>query len=626
MFFLFPHTLIFFSLSSLSALLYTPVSAQLPEFSCSTTSNYTTNSAFETNLNLLLSSLSSNASRSGFFNDTSGDDPDRVYGLVLCRGDATPDRCQSCATIASQGVIQACPSSKNGTIWYIYCMLRYSNVRFFSALDNSTVRYEGNAQNVSDPDHFNQVLIGVMSNISEAAASGNSTRMFATGDGNLTSVQRVYGLVQCTEDLSRSDCNLCLRSAIADIPTCCDGKQGGKVLRLSCNLRFEIYPFFDELDNAGPAPPLPSTTATAAAPASATAADGPDIGEMDSLQFDLVTIRAATNNFSDANKLGQGGFGAVYKGRLDDQEIAVKRLFRNTKDGLEEFKNEVVLVAKLQHRNLVRLLGCCLDGDEQILIFEYVPNKSLEKFLHDPTKRACLDWERRYKIIGGIARGLLYLHEDSRLKIIHRDLKASNILLDGEMNAKISDFGTAKLFEVGQTQGNTSRITGTYGYMSPEYAMHGKFSIKSDVFSFGVLLLEIVSGLKSYAFYQSDLAQDLPSYAWRHWTEGTVSELIDPTLRECCPRNEALKCIHIGLLCVQEHVTDRPTMSSVVQMLSNEPINLPSPLPPVFSMVSRANTNTASGDCDSPTSNKSESRLFIPWTVNEISSTEFDPR
>eukprot|EP00268_Persea_americana_P060962 TRINITY_DN764_c0_g1_i1.p2 TRINITY_DN764_c0_g1~~TRINITY_DN764_c0_g1_i1.p2 ORF type:complete len:209 (-),score=38.19 TRINITY_DN764_c0_g1_i1:394-1020(-) len=186
------------------------------------------------------------------------------------------------------------------------------------------------------------------------------------------------------------------------------------------------------------------------------------IGDIESLQFDLGTIRAATNNFSDANKLGQGGFGAVYKGKFSDgQEIAVKRLFRSSRQGLDEFKNEVVLVAKLQHKNLVRLLGCCLEGEEQILIFEYVPNESLEKFLFNPAKRACLSWENRYKIIGGIAKGLLYLHEDSRLKIIHRDLKASNILLDGEMKPKISDFGTARLFEVGQTQGNTSCIAGT---------------------------------------------------------------------------------------------------------------------------------------------------------------------
>ncbi|KAJ7967624.1 Receptor-like protein kinase [Quillaja saponaria] len=223
--------------------------------------------------------------------------------------------------------------------------------------------------------------------------------------------------------------------------------------------------------------------------------DQDEIGSTESLQFDFGTISAATDNFSDSNKLGQGGFGAVYKGRLTNgQEIAVKRLSRESGQGDQEFKNEVLLVAKLQHRNLVRLLGFCLERRERLLIYEFVPNKSLDYLLFDPRKRAQLDWERRYKIIGGIARGLLYLHEDSRLRIIHRDLKVSNILLDADMNPKISDFGMARLFVVDQTQGNTSRIVGTFGYMAPEYAMHGYFSVKSDVYSFGVLVLEIVSG------------------------------------------------------------------------------------------------------------------------------------
>ncbi|KAM1890743.1 hypothetical protein ACFX14_034095 [Malus domestica] len=184
---------------------------------------------------------------------------------------------------------------------------------------------------------------------------------------------------------------------------------------------------------------------------------------VESLQFRLETIETATNKFSDDNKLGEGGFGAVFKGTLGNgHEIAVKRLSKSSTQGVQEFQNEVVLVAKLQHRNLVRLLGFCLEGEETLLVYEYVPNKSLDKFLFEPKKREQLDWSRRCMIIGGIARGILYLHEDSRLRVIHRDLKASNILLDGEMNPKISDFGMAKMFGVdGQTQGNTERVVGT---------------------------------------------------------------------------------------------------------------------------------------------------------------------
>ncbi|XP_021299443.1 G-type lectin S-receptor-like serine/threonine-protein kinase At4g27290 isoform X2 [Herrania umbratica] len=217
--------------------------------------------------------------------------------------------------------------------------------------------------------------------------------------------------------------------------------------------------------------------------------------------FDFDTISKATDNFSQQNKLGQGGFGPVYKGILEKgQEIAVKRLSKKSSQGIDEFKNEVLCISKLQHRNLVKLLGCCIERQEIILIYEFMPNKSLDSFIFDQKQSILLDWPKRFQIINGISRGLLYLHQDSRLRIIHRDLKASNILLDYEMNPKISDFGLARSFGGDETEANTNRVVGTYGYMSPEYAIDGCFSIKSDVFSFGVLVLEIVSGRRNRGF------------------------------------------------------------------------------------------------------------------------------
>ncbi|KAB1215255.1 hypothetical protein CJ030_MR4G027350 [Morella rubra] len=298
--------------------------------------------------------------------------------------------------------------------------------------------------------------------------------------------------------------------------------------------------------------------------------------------LNLSTIARATDGFSFDNKLGEGGFGPVYKGVLEDgQEIAVKRLSKISGQGLNEFKNEVILIAKLQHRNLVRLLGCCVEGEEKLLVYEFMPNRSLDSFIFDKTRCKILGWSKRFQIIYGTARGLLYLHEDSRLRIVHRDLKASNILLDRELNPKISDFGMARIFGGDQTEGNTNRVVGTYGYMAPEYASDGYFSTKSDVFSFGILLLEIISGKKSRGVFHQDQSLNLIGYAWRLWKEGNPLGLMDACLENSHYSSEVLRCIHISLLCVEQRPEDRPSMSSVVLMLGSENA-LPQPKQPGF--------------------------------------------
>ncbi|XP_061337975.1 G-type lectin S-receptor-like serine/threonine-protein kinase At4g27290 isoform X2 [Gastrolobium bilobum] len=287
--------------------------------------------------------------------------------------------------------------------------------------------------------------------------------------------------------------------------------------------------------------------------------------------LDLSTIVTATDNFSIKNKIGEGGFGPVYKGKLvTGQEIAVKRLSRSSGQGMTEFKNEVKLIAKLQHRNLVKLLGCCIQGQDRMLVYEYMTNRSLDWLIFDESKSKLLDWPKRFNIICGIARGLLYLHQDSRLRIIHRDLKTSNVLLDDKLNPKISDFGIARIFGGDQTEGNTKRVAGTYGYMAPEYAADGLFSMKSDVFSFGILLLEIISGKRSRGFYLENHTPNLVTHAWSLWKEGRALELIDSNIEYSCVLSEVLRCIHVSLLCVQQYPEDRPVMSSVVLMLGSE--------------------------------------------------------
>ncbi|CAH8345665.1 unnamed protein product [Eruca vesicaria subsp. sativa] len=342
--------------------------------------------------------------------------------------------------------------------------------------------------------------------------------------------------------------------------------------------------------------------------------------ELPLMDFEAVAI--ATDNFSIANKLGQGGFGIVYKGRLlDGQEIAVKRLSKMSVQGTDEFKNEVKLIARLQHINLVRLLGCCVDEGEKMLIYEYLENLSLDSHLFDKTRSCKLNWQNRFDITNGIARGLLYLHQDSRFRIIHRDLKASNVLLDKDMTPKISDFGMARIFGREETEANTRKVVGTYGYMSPEYAMDGIFSTKSDVFSFGVLLLEIISGKRNKGFYNSDHDLNLLGCVWRNWKKGKGLDIVDPTILDSSPSTyrplEILRCIKIGLLCVQERASDRPTMSSVVMMLGSETTAIPQPEQPGY-CVGRSPLDT-----DSSSSNQ---RNDESWSVNQVTVSVIDPR
>nr|XP_023894963.1 putative receptor-like protein kinase At4g00960 isoform X1 [Quercus suber] len=647
---------------------------------CLDNGNYTSKSTYNANLNNALSSLSSNTEIDyGFYNFSYGQNPDKVYSLGLCRGDVQPDICRSCLNNATNLLPLLCPNQKEAIGWYRYCMLRYSFRDIFNIMETGPSFHMWNKNNVSaNLDQFNQDLRTLLDSKRVQAAAGGSLRKFAAGNATAPNNQTLYSLVQCTPDLSDQDCNDCLAGAMGDIPNCCDGKQGGRVIRPSCNLRFEVFLFYDPTaDNASspslspPPPPVPSVSPPASN--NTPAAKGKEsnksrtvmiivlpiisfvvliiisfcinlrvrkprekphgesadeIRSVESLQLGFGTIKVATDDFSDANKLGQGGFGVVYKGKLSDgQVIAVKRLSKNSSQGDLEFKNEVLLVAKLQHRNLVRLLGFCLEGIERLLIYEFVPNGSLDNFIFDPIKRVQLDWARCYKIIGGIARGLLYLHEDSRFRIIHRDLKASNILLDSEMNPKISDFGMARLFELDQSEGNTSRIVGTYGYMSPEYVMHGQFSVKSDVFSFGVLVLEIISGRKNSSFRNGENIEDLLSYAWKNWKQGIVSNLVDPTLK-ASSTTEIMRCIHIGLLCVQENVVDRPTMASVVLMLNSVSITLPIPSKPAFFMNSGTELNIClQGEHDSRVTESDQSKgSSVQASINEVSITELSPR
>ncbi|XP_028776277.1 cysteine-rich receptor-like protein kinase 10 [Neltuma alba] len=627
---------------------------------CSTHHNFTANSTFDFNLNTLFSSLTSNeTAHLDFYNTTVDGGGETIYGLFMCRGDVNQDACHQCVVESTAELAYYCRFSKAAVNWLDPCLVRYSQHNFFSTVDRKPKLKMLNTNNVSNQAGFMNVLMTVMNLTADEAAKPALMKKKSATKAVVVDIQTLYVMVQCTPDLSPGDCRTCLSGVIGNLPWCCEGKIGGRVAYPSCFARYELYMFFNSstplrpvrLPPPPPPPPPPPAPLTPPTPSDvrrkrrlrtiviAVASPvgavillcfsfylsknqikkirmaflmqkyfGSESNTLEPLQFSLATIEAATNKFSQENCLGQGGFGQVYKGILSNgQEIAVKRLSKSSGQGVEEFKNEVLLIARLQHRNLVALLGFCIEEQEKILIYEYVPNKSLDYFLFGSQKIKVLNWEERCKIIGGVARGILYLHDYARVKIIHRDLKPSNILLDNEMNPKISDFGMARMVGIHEIEESTSNIVGTYGYMSPEYAMFGQYSEKSDVFSFGVIVLEMISGRKITS--SQDQSHGLLNYAWNQWNEEKILDVLDSSLNEPELLNEVDKCIQIGLLCVQENPEARPSMATVVSYLSNDSIQLPFPQEPAFFLEGQMELNTDSKE-----------------SINEMSISEFYPR
>ncbi|KAK3424552.1 hypothetical protein EUGRSUZ_F01332 [Eucalyptus grandis] len=287
--------------------------------------------------------------------------------------------------------------------------------------------------------------------------------------------------------------------------------------------------------------------------------------------FTLRQIKAATNNFDAANKIGEGGFGSVYKGLLSDgTTIAVKQLSSKSKQGNREFVTELGMISALQHPHLVKLYGCCIEGNQLLLVYQYMENNNLARALFGPEEfQLKLDWGTRHKICVGIARGLAYLHEESRLKIVHRDIKATNVLLDKDLNSKISDFGLAKLDEEDNTHIST-KIAGTYGYMAPEYAMHGYLTDKADIYSFGVVALEVVSGQCNISYQKKDECFHLLDWARELKERGNLIDLVDARLGSHFDKEQVLAMIKVALLCTNATPTLRPVMSSVVSMLEGK--------------------------------------------------------
>ncbi|CAM0912424.1 unnamed protein product [Alopecurus aequalis] len=593
-----------------------------------------------------------------FATATFGQAPDIVYALALCRGDILDDStCANCVADKFGRFQNATPPAGlqcyPGASFYADCIVVYNANNILAAPLNTVGEYDDgvppferwNIKNVTVDAPLNTGLIHELLVETVEKAASVSPGRFATGvvdSGTL--FPQVYSLAQCTPDLSAGDCLACLRRLLGMINSTTSQRMGGQMGVIPCYFRYEASKFYsgEPMLRLGPPSSAPVKTEhnrrmsklwaipivlvplTAAAflcvvlycrrltkqrkgkvmrlQGSRRFEDSERDEQLvwqgknsDFSMFDFEQLTEATNNFSEENKLGQGGFGAVYKGTLSDGvDIAVKRLASHSGQGFTEFKNEVQLIAKLQHSNLVRLLGCCSQEEEKILVYEYFSNKSLDFFIFDEKRRALLDWSKLMIVIEGIAHGLLYLHKHSRLRVIHRDLKPINILLDNEMNPKISDFGLAKISTSNNNEGNTTRrVVGTYGYMAPEYASEGIFSIKSDVFSFGVIIFEILSGIRNSGSKQCGDFINLLGYAWQLWEEGRWIDLVDATLDPKSHSEKMMRYINIALLCVQENAADRPTMSDVIAMINMDTMIMDEPMQPAYFNVRVGNEESS---------------------------------
>ncbi|XP_062169066.1 probable leucine-rich repeat receptor-like serine/threonine-protein kinase At3g14840 [Alnus glutinosa] len=346
--------------------------------------------------------------------------------------------------------------------------------------------------------------------------------------------------------------------------------------------------------------------------------------------FTLRQIKAATNNFDAANKIGEGGFGSVYKGLLSDgTRIAVKQLSSKSKQGNREFVNEIGMISALQHPHLVKLYGCCIEGNQLLLVYEYMENNSLARALFGPEEYGLkLDWPMRQKICVGIARGLAFLHEESRLKIVHRDIKATNVLLDKNLNPKISDFGLAKLDEEDNTHIST-RVAGTYGYMAPEYALRGYLTDKADVYSFGIVALEIVSGRTNTSYRAKEESFQLLDWTLLLKEKDSLLELVDPRLGSNYKKEEVMVMINVGLLCANASAAVRPTMSAVVSMLEGDIV-----VPGLVSDPSISNNEKKEAMWEQYQQSKQQNRsgsqtesisMDDPWTSSSTSTADLYP-
>ncbi|KAF3971177.1 hypothetical protein CMV_005199 [Castanea mollissima] len=529
-----------------------------------------------------------------------------VYTFGECMKDLSQTDCDLCFA-QSKSRIQYCypfvRAIRGGRLFMDGCYLRYDDYYFFNdTLDSQDTTLCGTQDFVGNHSVFGANVKELVRNLSVEAPKSDNFFVGFVNNGNIT----VYGLAQCWKLVSRTGCERCLANAFYNISSCTP-KEEGRVLNAGCYMRYSTQKFYYNPSNTVGvnnshqgyqlAITLAATSSALALVLVVTAAvfimrkkilkkrrERKLVGDLlatlnkSKLNFSYEILERATNFFHSSNKLGQGGSGSVYKGVLPDgRVVAVKRLFFNSVQWVDHFFNEVNLISDIHHKNLVKLLGCSITGPESLLVYEYVPNQSLHDYFSVKKNLQLLRWDVRYKIILGTAEGLAYLHEESKLRIIHRDIKLSNILLNEDFMPKIADFGLARLFPEDKTHISTA-IAGTLGYMAPEYVVRGKLTEKADVYSFGVLILEVVCGKRNSSFSENSSVLQM---VWNLYVAGRPCEAVDPELEANFQEEEASRLLQIGLLCVQASAELRPSMPVVVKMLTHSQ-DIPLPTQPPF--------------------------------------------
>ncbi|KAK4392968.1 Cysteine-rich receptor-like protein kinase [Sesamum angolense] len=474
-----------------------------------------------------------------------------IYTLAQCYADLSHNDCLQCYA-ASRTRLPRCLPAVSGRIFLDGCFLRYDSYAFFN--ESVDPAWDGVNCNSSVGAgsgvglEFEKDVRELIDNVTASAVvNGRYAVMGSKG---------VFGLAECWNTVSREGCRACLAKASKDIRGCLPSKEG-RALITGCYLRYSTQKFFSNQSQ--------ETNSNSGA-----SRRGAIVAIVFSVvAFCMLCLFAAYAAYGRWKKRKQ-----------------VKRLFFSTRQWVDEFFNEVNLISGIEHKNLVKLLGCSIEGPESLLVYEFVPNKSLEQYLLDKNKIKILNWKERYNIIVGTAEGIAFLHGGSEFRIIHRDIKSSNILLDENLDAKIADFGLARNFAADKTHLSTG-IAGTLGYMAPEYLVKGQLTEKADVYSYGVLVLEIVCGRKNNAFVED--SGSLLQTVWKLYKTDRLTESVDPCLKGDFPAMEAVKVLKVGLLCAQASVAQRPSMAEAVRMLTDENYEIPEPNQPPF-----LNTSTLS--------------------------------